>query len=134
MGCRVSLINVLFPEPDTPVTTISSPSGKVTSTSFRLLPLQPVSCSVLPLPSLRSLGISILRSPFKYCAVSVCVLSMSAGVPWKTTSPPLRPAFGPMSTIQSAARIMSSSCSTTMTVFPMSRSSFSELIRRSLSR
>ena len=127
-------MSVLFPEPDTPVTTISSPSGKVTFTSFRLLPLQPVSCMVFPFPSLRSLGSSMARSPFRYCAVSVCVLSMSAGLPWKTTSPPLRPAFGPMSTIQSAARIMSSSCSTTITVFPMSRNSFRELMRRSLSR
>jgi hypothetical protein len=43
------------------------------------------------------------------------------GVPWATTSPPCTPAPGPMSTTWSAARIASSSCSTTITVLPRSR-------------
>ena len=41
---------------------------------------------------------------------------------------------GPMSTTQSAARIVSSSCSTTMSVLPRSRSATSVSIRRRLSR
>ena len=46
-----------------------------------------------------------------------------AGVPSATTSPPCTPAPGPMSTTWSAARIASSSCSTTITVLPRSRRS-----------
>ena len=46
---------------------------------------------------------------------------ISAGVPSATISPPWTPAPGPMSTTWSAARIASSSCSTTITVLPRSR-------------
>ena len=41
--------------------------------------------------------------------------------PETRTSPPSRPAPGPMSTMWSARRMVSSSCSTTRTVFPRSR-------------
>src|SRR5213592_1507190 len=51
-----------------------------------------------------------------------------------TTSPPYRPARGPRSTTWSAARMVSASCSTTSTVLPRSRSSFSVSSRRALSR
>ena len=46
----------------------------------------------------------------------------ASGVPSATTWPPWTPAPGPISTSQSAVRIASSSCSTTMTVLPRSRS------------
>ena len=54
--------------------------------------------------------------------------------PDTTICPPCSPAAGPMSTTQSAARIVSSSCSTTIRVFPRSRSRTSVSIRRWLSR
>ena len=60
--------------------------------------------------------------------------SMSLGVPSATTSPPLRPAPGPRSTTQSDARIVSSSCSTTITVLPVSRSESKVRSSRLLSR
>ena len=43
-------------------------------------------------------------------------------VPVATTCPPFSPAPGPRSTMWSAARMIASSCSTTRTVLPMSRS------------
>jgi hypothetical protein len=45
---------------------------------------------------------------------------ISATVPWAMMRPPWTPGPGPMSMTWSAARIMSSSCSTTSTVLPMS--------------
>src|SRR5205823_12770470 len=51
----------------------------------------------------------------------------SSIVPCATTSPPWMPGPGPISTICSAARIVSSSCSTTRTVFPRSEEHTSEL-------
>ena len=51
-----------------------------------------------------------------------------------TISPPCTPAPGPMSTMWSAARIASSSCSTTITVLPRSRRRVRVPSRRSLSR
>ena len=52
-----------------------------------------------------------------------------AAVPSATTWPPCSPAPGPMSTSQSALRIICSSCSTTITVLPRSRSRSSVPIR-----
>ena len=46
---------------------------------------------------------------------------MSLGVPLAIILPPWVPARGPKSNTQSAARIVFSSCSTTITVFPKSR-------------
>ena len=54
--------------------------------------------------------------------------------PGTMTSPPWMPEPGPMSTIWSARRIIASSCSTTRTVLPMSRSPSRILMSRSLSR
>ena len=49
--------------------------------------------------------------------------TISSGVPWKTTSPAALARPGPISmTHWSAARIIASSCSTTTTVLPRSRS------------
>ena len=55
-------------------------------------------------------------------------------VPSATMWPPWTPAPGPTSTIQSAARIISSSCSTTISVLPRSRRRSRVRIRRALSR
>ncbi len=57
-----------------------------------------------------------------------------AGEPDTTISPPCSPAPGPMSTTWSATRMVSSSCSTTRTVLPSSRSRMSVSMRRRLSR
>ena len=57
----------------------------------------------------------------------------SFGVPEKRSLPPLAPACGPMSMIQSAARMVSSSCSTTTTVLPASRSFLSAVMSMALS-
>ena len=51
-----------------------------------------------------------------------------------TILPPCLPAAGPMSTTMLAERIVASSCSTTITVLPMSRRCLSVLISRLLSR
>ena len=59
---------------------------------------------------------------------------MSFTSPVQMTFPPWTPAPGPISTIKSAARIVSSSCSTTITVFPLSRSRLRVAISLSLSR
>ena len=42
-------------------------------------------------------GTSIAVCPLRYCEVSVLVFNISSGVPAKTTSPPNRPALGPIS-------------------------------------
>ena len=59
IGYKVSLIKVDFPLPETPVTPIMVPSGKLTETFFKLFPVAPFSESVLPFPFLRFLGTSI---------------------------------------------------------------------------
>ncbi len=65
----------------------------------------------------------ISRSPRRYAPVSDSgAASTSSSVPSATTCPPCRPALGPRSITWSAARMVSSSCSTTSTVFPRSRS------------
>ncbi len=69
------------------------------------------------------------------CPVSdLATASISAAVPSATTSPPCSPAPGPMSMTWSAERIVCSSCSTTITVFPRSRSRSSVLMSFELSR
>ena len=81
----------------------------------------------------RFLGTSICSSPFKYLAVSELAFKISSYVPCATNSPPCVPASGPISIIISAAFIMSSSCSTTITVLPKSRRFFKTVINRSVS-
>ena len=71
----------------------------------------------------RFVGISIRRWPVKNWPVTLLgALAISSSEPIATTSPPRTPGPGPKSTIVSAARIVSSSCSTTTTVLPLSRS------------
>ncbi len=60
--------------------------------------------------------------------------AISSGLPCATTWPPCSPAPGPMSTTWSAARIASSSCSTTSTELPRSRRCLSVPISLPLSR
>ena len=59
--------------------------------------------------------------PDRYWPVRDALLrNSSLTVPETTIWPPCSPAPGPMSTTWSAVRMVSSSCSTTMTVLPMS--------------
>ena len=130
----MSFTRVDFPEPDTPVTATSEPSGKSTSTSSRLCSRAPSTRST-PLPGRRTAGTGIFRVPDRYCPVSEAVLATrpSTGPEW-TIWPPCSPAPGPTSTTWSAIRMVSSSCSTTMTVLPRSRRRSKVVIRRLLSR
>ena len=131
----MSLISVDLPLPETPVTTVITPSGMRTVTSRRLFALAPTIVTNLSEPGRRSVGTRILRAPDRNWPVSERFsLMMSSGRPCATISPPWRPAPGPMSITQSAARIVSSSCSTTITVLPVSRSEKSVRRSRSLSR
>ncbi len=54
-------------------------------------------------------------------------VSSLAGGPWAITVPPLAPAPGPISMTQSAARMISRSCSTTTTELPFPASAVSVL-------
>ena len=124
-----------MPLPETPVTAVSTPSGISTSIFFKLFSLAPRMRRLFPFPLRRFEGTGIFLAPERYWPVMLRgSAQMSSTVPWATTSPPWTPAPGPMSTIQSAARIVSSSCSTTISVLPRSRSSFSVLMSLSLSR
>ena len=85
--------------------------------------------------AVRLAGTAMAWLPLKYCPVSDSgAASTCANVPCAMMRPPCMPAPGPMSMMWSAARIMSSSCSTTSTLLPISRRCFKVAIRRSLSR
>ena len=100
------------------------PSGKSTVTLLQVVRLGPDDRD-LPL-ACRS---AALRRRLDLLAPGEVVARERPGVrraarrsgPECTTSPPLTPAPGPMSTIQSAVRMVSSSCSTTIRVLPRSR-------------
>lgn len=61
---KISLTRELFPEPDTPVTQVITPSGNFTSIFFKLFCLAP-STSIYPVGVLRSSGTGILILPLK---------------------------------------------------------------------
>ena len=124
-----------MPDPETPVTAINFPSGKRAVMFCKLFSAAPVISIKRPFPTRRSSGTGISRLPDRYCPViDFLFLATCAGVPAATISPPKTPAPGPTSISQSASRIVSSSCSTTMRVFPRSRIFLRLAIRRSLSR
>ena len=121
---KISFTKELFPEPETPVTQVITPIGILTEIFFRLFSLAPVMLSHPLGPRLTS-GTGICFLPLKYCPVAdsgICIISRA--VPWATTSPPWEPAPGPMSTMWSASSMVSSSCSTTISVLPRSRRFF----------
>ncbi|TWF76524.1 hypothetical protein FHX44_112414 [Pseudonocardia hierapolitana] len=112
-------ISELLPDPATPVTTTSTPSGMSTSTARRLCVLAPRT-SMAP-DGVRTDGFSEARS--SRCRPVIVPLARSPStVPSKTTSPPAEPAPAPTSTTWSAIAIASGLCSTTSTVLPLSRS------------
>ena len=119
----MSFTSELLPEPETPVTQTNTPSGISTSMFLRLLCVAPRTTSLASPTGRRRAGISIRRRPERYCPVMLfgSAITWSTG-PAATTCPPRTPGPGPKSTMWSAARIVSSSCSTTITVLPWSRS------------
>ncbi len=126
-----SATRVLFPDPATPVTAVSTPAGNRTVTSRRL-------CRSAPLthrsPTGRRTSPLTAVRVRRQRPVSVPDAASSPGVPSNTTVPPPVPAPGPMSTTWSASAITSGSCSTTSTVLPLSRSRSSRSPRRPTSR
>ena len=125
----------LFPEPLTPVTAINRPKGKSTSMLRRLLCLAPKTLSVFPEPTRRVGGRRIERARLRNCPVKLFAFEeMSSMEPTEINSPPLTPGPGPKSTNKSAARIVSSSCSTTIRLLPISRNFLSDRSSFSLSR
>ena len=96
----MSLTSVDLPEPLTPVTAVSVPSGIETSMFLRLLARAP-RITISPLSAgRRDEGVGTERSPRRYAPVSEPLpsFSRSSGVPWKITWPPCSPAPGPRST------------------------------------
>ena len=117
---KISFTRELFPEPDTPVTQVSTPKGNSTLMPFKLFS-EAFCTTSFPVGLRRFSGTGICLLPLKYCPVmdsSTCMIS--SAVPCATTRPPWEPASGPISTIWSAASMVSSSCSTTKRVLPMS--------------
>src|SRR5712664_2790225 len=112
-------ISELFPDPASPVTTTSTPSGMSTSTSCKLWTLAPRTSSTPD--RVRTDGFNEARSS-RCLPVSVSLARRPSTVPSNTTSPPSVPAPGPRSTTCSAIAIASGLCSTTSTVLPLSRS------------
>ena len=130
---NISFTNELFPEPDTPVTQVMTPSGKSTSICLRLFSYAFLTVSH-PVGFLRSAGTSIFFLPLKYAPVmEFSHFIISSAVPSAMTYPPFSPASGPISIMWSAARMVSSSCSTTIRVFPRSLNSQRAAISLSLS-
>ena len=119
----MSFTNVDLPEPDTPVTETKQPSGISTSIFFKLCSLAPLMVTQSPLGVLRSCGVEINRFPEMYWPVmdSLFFLNCETEPEW-TITPPCSPAPGPISTMWSATQIVSSSCSTTRTLLPISLS------------
>ncbi len=114
------MTSVLLPEPETPVTQVNTPIGNETLTSLRLFSDAP-SIFINPLGFLLFSGIGMVYSLERYFPVSdLSFFTKSWIFPVATTSPPFSPAPGPISTMKSAFLIVSSSCSTTMIVFPLS--------------
>ncbi len=120
----------LFPEPATPVTTVSTPSGTSTSTSRRLCVSAP-RISSTPV-GVRTSGFTAARSS-KCRPVTVPLVRSPSTPPSKQTVPPAEPAPGPRSTTWSAIAMVSGLCSTTSTVLPLSRSRSSRSFIRRMS-
>ena len=72
-----SCTSVDLPDPLTPVTHVSAPSGNDTSTFFRLCAVAPVTRTRWPVPRRRSAGTGIVSSARRYLAVSDRVSRLS---------------------------------------------------------
>ena len=125
-GRGSSFTSVDLPEPETPVTAVKQPERerrRRRPAGCARAPRRPSSLRSGPVAGAAG-GAGIARRPRQVGAGErrpACA-SSSATSPEATTRPPCSPAPGPMSITWSAARIVSSSCSTTITVLPRSRS------------
>ena len=113
-----------MPEPLTPVTTQRTPSGNVDVDLLEVVPARPGQARSAPV------GGAVGARGRRPSAAREEVAGGRArrrrrsppGGPRRATRPPASPAPGPMSTSRSAARMIASSCSTTTTELPASRS------------
>src|SRR3984893_14218349 len=87
-------ISELLPEPATPLTTTSTPSGMSTSTSCRLCVLAPRTSSAAD--DVRTDGFRAALSS-RWRPVTVLLPRSPSTVPSTTTAPPAVPAYGPRS-------------------------------------
>ena len=117
-------MSVDLPEPETPVTATSWPSGISTSMPLRLCSLAP---RILIAPN-------VGRASARPIADSGRAEARPTFLPSYTTSPPNSPAPGPRSMMWSAPAMMVGSCSTTITVLPAFFSRRRTASSRSLSR
>ena len=129
IGKRVWFINEDFPDPDTPVIHVNRPTGISTETFFKLFSKASIIFIFSSFIFNLFLGTLIFLLPDKYFAVIEFLFFKIASIfPWAHISLPCLPAPGPISIIWSADLIASSSCSTTITVFPSSLRLFNVLI------
>src|SRR3954468_17830389 len=95
LGMSVWLISVDLPDPLTPVTHTSPPSGIFTSMFFRLFSRQPFSSmqDFSTSTGRRCVGVTIAYSPVRYLIVTLWVLDRTSGSgPAQTRLPPWAPA------------------------------------------
>ena len=112
-----------------------TPSGILASIALRLLQVAFSITNHLSLCFSRFLGTGMLSTPLKYFPVSESGLSSSSVIcPCAVTLPPWMPAPGPISINKSACRMISSSCSTTITLLPKSLKWIKVSMSRWLSR
>ena len=120
---RLSKTRVVFPEPDTPVTTVSRPLGISTSRGFTVW-IAPVDRRIRPRSnssSFEARGLRISAFPERNGPIREPSFSAIWGtVPWAITWPPPAPAPGPISIIQSASLRIWVSWSTKITELPSS--------------
>src|ERR1700744_2487775 len=92
---RISLMSVLFPDPEAPVMATSMPRGISTSTFFRLFSRAPRTISDAPSPLRRLAGVAIHRLPERNWPVGEVLHAMIFdAVPCTTTVPPWTPGPG----------------------------------------
>ena len=112
---------VVLPEPDTPVTTVSRPLGKRTSSGLTVW-MGPVERATAPFSNRASGGTGFRRTSARPARKGPIwdrgFCWMSATVPSAITCPPPAPAPGPISTSQSAWRRIWVSWSTSSTELP----------------
>ena len=105
-GTRLSRMSVVFPEPETPVTTVRRPLGIFTSSGFTVW-IAPVARETAPCSNRQSSMITgrrrFIHSGFRKAPMRESLFfAISAIVPSAITCPPFAPASGPISISQSA--------------------------------
>ena len=89
---KTSFIRVDFPEPETPVTHVNTPSGILTFIFFKLFSSAPIISIDFPFDFLLFFGTKIFLLPLKYCPVIEFSTSFtSSAVPCAITFPPCTP-------------------------------------------